>query len=612
MRVLNKFISVIICLIFLFDFTKVTAFAFETEKMYTKEILIVQSYQRDYEHTRELEKGIVDYFNQSEYRIKINYEFLDTKKDVDNYHTKILAEMMAKKYSNTSLDGVVLCDDDALTFHIKYGKSIWPEVKYIVATGINSLIPYKDLDGVNIIEELPDIQKTIKIALEQNNKKQIKKLNFIYDVTTTSKLMQKEIENITAKSYKEYQVEHFTDKTPEELRKMVANASENELFFFVLYSRDKNGKSYYYDEVPKFISQDSKNPIYALWEFYLGTGVIGGYVASSYLYGKDAAHMVEMLWDGKTVSKVQYENGSHQKYIFDYNVLNRYGIKYLPNDAKIINKPESYFEKNKTLISLFSAVIAILIIIIVLLSFVIRQKHSINLKNQEIFNLNENIIETQKNLIERLGDVIETRSHETASHVKRVSEISRYLALKYGLSEQDASILSTISPMHDIGKIGISENILHKPGKLTDKEFEIMKYHTNIGYEILRSSEKEMLYHASIVALEHHERWDGKGYPSGKSGYDIHIFARITAIADVYDAIRSDRVYKKAWSMEKSKELIAKEKGYFFEPRLADIFLESIDEIENIRNSINESETMEINRIFDYLQELSHRLDNFS
>ncbi|MHC1722863.1 MAG: HD domain-containing phosphohydrolase [Aminipila sp.] len=612
MRLLNRLITILICVIFLCDFTKTTVFALETEKTYDKEVLIVQSYQRDYKHTRDVEKGIVDFFNQSQYHIKIHYEFLDAKKDIGNYNTKILAEMMVKKYSNISLDGVILCDDDALSFHEKYGKLIWPKVNYIVATGINSLAPYKNLTGVNIIEELPDIQKTIKIALEQNSKQKIQKLNFIYDVTTTSLLMRNEIDNVTKKFYQQYQIQHITDKTPMELKDIVDNASENELFFFVLYSRDKNGNPYYYDEVPKLITQNSKNPIYALWEFYLGTGVIGGYVASSYLYGEDAARMIEKLWDGKIVSKVQYENGSHQKYMFDYNVLKRYEIKTLPNTVNIINKPESYFEKNKTLITLFSAVIAILIIIIVLLSFVLRQKQSIHLKNQEIFNLNENIIETQKNLIERLGDVIETRSHETASHVKRVSEISKFLALKYGLSEQEASILETISPMHDIGKIGISENILHKPGKLTEKEFEIMKYHTNIGYEILRSSEKEMLYHASIVALEHHERWDGNGYPNGKSGYTIHIFARITAIADVYDAIRSDRVYKKAWPVEKSKELIEKEKGYFFEPRLADIFLQNIDEIENIRNFINESETMEINRIFDYLQALSDRLGNFS
>lgn len=238
----------------------------------------------------------------------------------------------------------------------------------------------------------------------------------------------------------------------------------------------------------------------------------------------------------------------------------------------------------------------------ILLAFVIRQKNFLHQKNKEIAELSINIIDTQKDFISRLGDVIETRSHETANHVKRVAEVSKFLALKYGLSENEANILSIISPMHDIGKIGIPEGILHKPGKLTDKEFEVMKYHTNIGYEILKSSDKEILKQASIVALEHHEKWDGSGYPNGKIKEDIHIFARITSIVDVYDAVRSDRVYKKAWSFEEARSLIEEGRGTQFDPVLTDIFLQNIDEIEKIRQEINKMERLEFNSIYNYIQ----------
>ncbi|MGL5256922.1 MAG: HD domain-containing phosphohydrolase [Proteocatella sp.] len=601
MKLLEKYISVFIIVML---FTMQTAsYGQAQSKNYDKEILIVQSYQRDYEHTRELEKGIDDYFDNFNQKIRINYEFLDTKKDITEDNFKSMAEMMKAKYRNRNLDGVILCDDDALAFHIKYGEMIWPNVEDIVATGINSVKEYDGLaKDTHIIEELPDIEKTINIALEQNQNKNITTLNFIYDNTTTGRLMKNEVEALIEDKYTNYKTNQYFEQTPTELKLIIENSSKEELFFFVVYSRDRNGISYYYDEVPRYITMNSPNPIYGLWEFYMGTGIIGGYVASSYLYGQDAAKMMALLWEGKSLQRVEYEYGMHQKYIFDYNVLSEYKINKLPREAEIINSPESYFEKNKTLIIIFSIIISVLLTIIALLSFVIRQKNFLHQKNKEIAELSINIIDTQKDFISRLGDVIETRSHETANHVKRVAEVSRFLALKYGLSENEANILSIISPMHDIGKIGIPEEILHKRGKLTEREFEVMKYHTNIGYEILKSSDKEILKQAATVAFEHHEKWDGSGYPNRKKSEDIDIFARITAIVDVYDAVRSDRVYKKAWSFEEARNLIKEGSGTHFDPMLTALFLENIDEIEKIRQEINKMEKLEFNSIYNYIQ----------
>lgn len=601
MKSFKKYISIFTIAIMLTIQT--SSYAQDQSKNYDKEILIVQSYQRDYEHTRALENGIDDYFDSLDQKIRINYEFLDTKKDITEANLKSMAEMMEAKYRNRNLDGVILCDDDALAFHIKYGNMIWPKVENIVATGINSVRQYEGLaKDAHIIEELPDIEKTIDIALEQNKYKNISTLNFIYDNTTTGLLMKNEVEALLKDKYIDYNTNQYFNQTPTELKLIIENSKEEDLFFFVLYSRDRNGTSYYYDEVPRYITSNSLNPVYGLWEFYMNTGIIGGYVASSYLYGEDAAKMMELLWEGKSLPHIQYENGTHQKYVFDYNVLNEYNITKLPKNAEILNSPESYFEKNKTLITIFSIITAVLLTIIVLLAFVIRQKNFLHQKNKEIAELSINIIDTQKDFISRLGDVIETRSHETANHVKRVAEVSKFLALKYGLSENESNILSIISPMHDIGKIGIPEGILHKPGKLTDKEFEVMKYHTNIGYEILKSSDKEILKQASIVALEHHEKWDGSGYPNGKIKEDIHIFARITSIVDVYDAVRSDRVYKKAWSFEEARSLIEEGRGTQFDPVLTDIFLQNIDEIEKIRQEINKMERLEFNSIYNYIQ----------
>ena len=202
----------------------------------------------------------------------------------------------------------------------------------------------------------------------------------------------------------------------------------------------------------------------------------------------------------------------------------------------------------------------------------------------ELFNLNEEIQSTQKEIIYKMGEIGETRSKETGNHVKRVAEYSKLLAILSGIEEQQANILLVASPMHDIGKVGIPDSILKKPAKLTIEEFEIMKEHAMIGYNILKDSNREILKAAAIVAKEHHEKWDGTGYPFGLIGEEIHIYGRITAIADVFDALGSDRCYKNAWEDEKIFELFEKEKGKHFDPNLVDLFFRNIQQFKDIRD----------------------------
>jgi len=200
----------------------------------------------------------------------------------------------------------------------------------------------------------------------------------------------------------------------------------------------------------------------------------------------------------------------------------------------------------------------------------------------ENLNLNQEIFDTQKELIEKLGEVVETRSNETAHHVKRVAQVSYILAKAYGLDEHTAKLIKLASPMHDIGKVGIKDNILLKPGKLDHEEFETMKTHARLGSDILGGSSRELLQTASIIAKEHHERWDGLGYPDGKAGEDIHIFGRITMVADIFDALVHKRCYKEAWSLEKAQQFLKDECGKMFDPRLIELFFEKFDEIKSI------------------------------
>jgi PAS domain S-box-containing protein len=190
----------------------------------------------------------------------------------------------------------------------------------------------------------------------------------------------------------------------------------------------------------------------------------------------------------------------------------------------------------------------------------------------EVIELQKEIVETQKEVIFQMGAIGESRSKETGNHVKRVAEYSKALALLYGLPEEEAELLKQASPMHDIGKVGIPDDILKKPGKLTNEEFEVMKTHADLGYEMLKHSNRKILKTASIVAHQHHEKWNGFGYPRGLKGDEIHIYGRITAIADVFDALGSDRVYKKAWELEKILTFFKKESGEHFDPILVELF----------------------------------------
>ncbi len=206
---------------------------------------------------------------------------------------------------------------------------------------------------------------------------------------------------------------------------------------------------------------------------------------------------------------------------------------------------------------------------------------------QDITDAKE-IEEIQKEIIFTMGSIGERRSEETGNHVKRVAEYSKLLALKYGLNEQESEMLKQASPMHDIGKVAIPDSILNKPDILTKEEKNIMQTHAQLGYEMLKNSNRPLLKTAAIIAYEHHEKWDGTGYPRGLKGSDINIYGRITAIADVFDALGSSRCYKEAWEDEKIFKFLKEESSKHFDPKLIKIFFENLDEFLEIRDSFSD------------------------
>ncbi|MCB9096516.1 MAG: response regulator [Arcobacter sp.] len=210
------------------------------------------------------------------------------------------------------------------------------------------------------------------------------------------------------------------------------------------------------------------------------------------------------------------------------------------------------------------------------------------LLEKEVEKATENLLKREHETLTILGKTAEYKDPETASHVARVAYYSKLLAKGYGLSEKEQDILFYSAPFHDLGKIGIEDKILLKPSKLTNEEFETMKKHPKIGYEILKNSQSEYLQAGAIIALTHHEKINGSGYPNGLKGDDIHIFGRIVAIADVFDALTSFRPYKQAWSFEDAVNYLQEKSGKEFDTKLVEIFINNIDEVTVIYNSFKD------------------------
>ncbi|MEY2632931.1 MAG: hypothetical protein RIR00_1585, partial [Pseudomonadota bacterium] len=194
----------------------------------------------------------------------------------------------------------------------------------------------------------------------------------------------------------------------------------------------------------------------------------------------------------------------------------------------------------------------------------------------------------EQELIYRLSRAAEFRDPETGAHIQRMAHYSRLIARQLGLDDAQQKLIFEAAPMHDVGKIGIPDHILLKPGRLTPEEFELMKRHASLGYELLNGSASSVLQAGAEIANSHHEKFDGSGYPNGLAGETIPLFGRIVAVADVFDALTSERPYKKAWPVEDARKLLVDGRGQHFDPVCVDAFLEIWDEAMGIREQFGD------------------------
>lgn len=206
----------------------------------------------------------------------------------------------------------------------------------------------------------------------------------------------------------------------------------------------------------------------------------------------------------------------------------------------------------------------------------------------EVRKATTEIVARERETVFRLCKAAEYRDPETGAHILRMAHYSHLIARGMGLSVDDQELLLEAAPMHDIGKVGIADNILLKPGKLNGEEFEVMKQHAIYGYELLKGSASEVLQAGAEIARGHHEKFDGTGYPAGIRGTDIPLFSRIVAVADVFDALTSERPYKKAWTLEAAVDFLVKGSGTHFDPQCVQAFLDGWEDVLEIRERYQE------------------------
>lgn len=549
-------------------------------------ILILHSYAPDYSWTRELHAGILSVLEKPGQPASYRVEYLDAKHHDSPAYLAQVFRLYQEKYRHDTpirFDGIILTDNHALEFASRHREALFPNTP-MAACGINDprSVPASAGD-INIIIERVSHLETLNAALRQNPATHT--IHVAIDNTLTGQSIRQDFLNQTLSLAGRVKLDILPPMSKDDLLRFAEKRVPGELIYLLVYFQDATGQVFTAEEIPRTVAARARVPVYVAWDFQLNTGVVGGCVTSAFGQGQKVAQTLLDRLSGKNPPHLYDGLAGINRHTYDFNTLQRFAIPLdsLPDDSLLLNRPLSYFEVHRSIILTSLGVISILGIIIVLLLQNVRRQRTINQSNAEILTLNREVIETQLDLLSTLGEVIESRSHDTANHVRRVAAYSVLLGEKYGLSREDLLLLEAASPMHDIGKIGIPDAILQKPDRLTPEEYEIIKHHTVIGHHILHVSDRKLIASARTIALQHHERWDGTGYPCGLRGEEISIMARISTLADVYDALSLGRVYKPAWPLETVLTFIRQQRGAMFDPQIVDLFFENLDTLEAIK-----------------------------
>ncbi len=555
--------------------------------------LIIHTFSHNFEWTKNVQQGIQEVLELESPNALINIEYMDMKSLDNTDFDKTYKEYLKQKYGQTSITGIIICDDPGLQSFIKYKDEIFPDVP-VVACGINMLTRDYMLSSLDsFIFERADITGCYN-DLHQLNP-QLNTINVVYNSSNVTDDIFNSYHEDQIFVGEKIKINYFDNYFDSDLQLKLSMLDEDEVVYLIPSSAKDRIDSFLFGYLEKELSLNSNVPIIVGWDYQVGNGVLGGSVIDSVQMGRQSMKTLVSLAGGGKPERYIYEYDGMYKHLYDYQVMKRFGIgkKQLPEGAQLINLPPSFLETHPMLLSFIFFTFFVLILVFTSHYREIKKQKIIISQNKKILTLRENYVDSQVEMIETLGELIEKRSNETSSHVKRVAYLSAFLAEKYGFEESQVKILEVASPMHDIGKVAVPDHILKKEGPLTEEEFEIVKRHTVQGFEILNTSNHLLFEVARTIAYSHHENWDGTGYPLGLKGEEIPIEARITRVVDVFDALLSKRPYKEAWRFEDVMVYMKKERGSLFDPVLLDLFVGNINEIIEIYWSLEDPEYYE-------------------
>lgn len=530
-----------------------------------KKILVLHSYHHGLEWSDQISKGIISTLEKSPEKVLIYFEYLDAKRYFTPYFKEKTFEYLLLKHGQTRYDAIVVVDNDALAFTNSYHHLLFSTTP-IIFCGINDFKPtlVSNLKEVTGVVETVDYEGAISLSLRLFPHR--KKILIILDDTDTG-----------VKIYNELQIEksYFKDKatfynyadfSKEELEAFIKTNRDELSTYLLAYNRDKEGKFYDYSEgIAHFKAILGETiPIFGSWDFYLGKGILGGVITLGFEQGKSAAQLTLKVLSGQSASSLPILSAtSTMSTVIDANELQNFHLNklLLPSNLTYINEPLDYWTRYKT--ELIYVGLTFLVLCITIFILFLRNIRYLKSITDEVTHI--------------ATSIAELKSKETAQHLRRVSHISYMLAKKVGVDKETCVLIKIAAMLHDIGKVGIPDAILNKPGSLDKEEWEVMKTHPVIGRDMLTKSELKSMKLASIIALEHHERWDGSGYPFGKSGESIALVGRICAIADVFDSLLDQRVYKEPWTKEKTQAYFETMSGKQFDPNITAILLSNFD-----------------------------------
>lgn len=549
-----------------------------------RNVFVLHSYEPSYEWTKAIQKAIYKTSSDASQPIQLSIEYMDSKRISGDEYEAVFAEYLEKKYHDFSFDGIIVTDDAALRFIKKLDVPNFRN-RPIVAGGINDL--QASLNDVSLESHIFYEENFVvdNILLIRKLKPEMKRLYFLTDESVTSSLLRDSISHFL-EQLSDIEIVDITNESLEATENILSNSSPNDAVLLTHFNTMVQNNIYYqYAETAVRLSASSPAPIFVPWEFLIHGDVLGGYVSSASLLGyKLVKQLGTMVENPFSVSKVGWGT---EKAVFQYSAIKKYGISEsdLPEGSKILNKPVPFLERYSSVVPVLGSVIVSILIMAFLFFTYIRNRNSTLFHDQKVASLELKMNNVLVRFISILSESVESRSEVSGNHVRRVAKISARLAYEYGLSKGDCTIIELASPMHDVGKVAVPESILCKNGTLTPEERGLVQLHPAIGYRLLNDPDAELMSVAATIALDHHEHWDGNGYPEGKSGISINLFARIVAVADVFDALKSSKSYKPAWTDERVKSYFIEQKGKQFEPKLVDIFLANFDALTLIRES---------------------------